>query len=299
MPSRVPRWLPIYLGVGVIWGCSFWFIKEGLGFLSVGGVAFSRSFLGALTLLSLAALTNNPLPRSRRVWGLLAVNGLLMNVVPALLFPLAETRTTTVLAGLINALTPLSTIAFLTLVFRDEPLRADQRRGLALGLVGVLVLLGVWRGLGHNPWWAVGALLLAVTCYGVSFPFTRRYLTPLGLAPVSMAAGQMLSASIALLPVLVMHPHHGGRPSLGAILAVVALGAGSSGLAYVWNYHLIERAGSAIASTTTYLTPVVAVAIGAVLLHERVTWNEPLGGLLVLVAAAWGQGWLTRVRRVT
>jgi drug/metabolite transporter (DMT)-like permease len=296
--SRVPRWLPIYLGVGVIWGCSFWFIKEGLGFLSVGGVAFARSSLGALTLLIGSRVTSTPLPRSPRVWGLLAVNGLLMNVVPALLFPLAETRATSVLAGLMNALTPLSTIFFLTLVFRDERLTRDQRRGLGLGLLGVLVVLGVWHGLGHNPWWAIVALLLAVTCYGVSFPFTRRYLTPLKLPPMSMATGQLVTATLALSPALLWHPHHGGVPSMGAILAVLALGAGSSGLAYVWNFHLIERAGSAIASTTTYLTPVVAVAVGALLLHERVTWNEPVGGTLVLLAAAWGQGWLTRRRPV-
>lgn len=296
MSSRVPRWLPIYLGVGVIWGCSFWFIKEGLGFLSVGGVAFARSSLGALTLLIGSRLTSTPLPRSKRVWGLLTVNGLLMNVVPALLFPLAETRATSVLAGLMNALTPLSTIFFLTLVFRDERLTRDQRRGLSLGLLGVLVVLGVWHGLGRNPWWTIVALLLAVTCYGVSFPFTRRYLTPLKLPPMSMATGQLVTATLVLSPALLWHPHHGGTPSMGAVLAVLALGAGSSGLAYVWNFHLIERAGSAIASTTTYLTPVVAVAVGALLLHERVTWNEPVGGVLVLLAAAWGQGWLTRRR---
>ncbi len=295
----MPRWLPMYLGVGVIWGCSFWFIKEGLTFLSFGGVAFARSLLGALTLLFGSRWSSTPLPRSPRVWGLLALNGLLMNVIPALLFPLAETRATSVLAGLMNALTPLSTIFFLTLVFRDERLSRHQVRGLVLGLLGVLVVLGVWRGLGRSPWWAVGALLLAVTCYGVSFPFTRRYLTPVGLAPMAMATGQLVMASLLLLPTLAFHPLRGVAPSLGAVLAVVGLGAGSSGLAYVWNFHLIERAGSAIASTTTYLTPVVAVVVGALVLHESLTWNEPVGGFLVLLAAAWGQGWFTRRRRVT
>jgi drug/metabolite transporter (DMT)-like permease len=289
----------MYLGVGLIWGCSFWFIKEGLTFLSFGGVAFARSLLGALTLLLGSRWSSTPLPRSPRVWGLLALNGLLMNVIPALLFPLAETRATSVLAGLLNALTPLSTIFFLTLVFRDERLSRHQIRGLVLGLFGVLVVLGVWRGLGRSPWWAVGSLLLAVTCYGVSFPFTRRYLTPVGLAPMAMATGQLVMASLLLLPTLAFPSFRGPAPSLGAVLAVVGLGAGSSGLAYVWNFHLIERAGSAIASTTTYLTPVVAVVVGALVLHESLTWNEPVGGLLVLLAAAWGQGWFTRRRRVT
>ena len=74
---------------------------------------------------------------------------------------------------------------------------------------------------------------------------------------------------------------------LGAMLALGALG---TGIAYVWNFQVIERAGATMASTVTYLTPLVAIAVGVSLLGEALTLNEPLGGLVVLLGVALAQG---------
>jgi drug/metabolite transporter (DMT)-like permease len=73
-----------------------------------------------------------------------------------------------------------------------------------------------------------------------------------------------------------------------------ALGIFGSGLAYIWNFQIVERAGSPIASTVTYLTPVVAVFIGWIFLGEHISWHEPVGGAIVILGAAISQGRFTK-----
>ncbi|MUH49549.1 MAG: EamA family transporter, partial [Actinobacteria bacterium] len=76
----------------------------------------------------------------------------------------------------------------------------------------------------------------------------------------------------------------------GPVFAMIALGVFGSGFAYIWNFKIMEAAGSAIASTVTYVTPVVAVIVGIIFLGEQVSWYEPLGATIVLIGAAIGQG---------
>jgi drug/metabolite transporter (DMT)-like permease len=70
---------------------------------------------------------------------------------------------------------------------------------------------------------------------------------------------------------------------------MLALGVFGSGFAYIWNFKVMAIAGSAIASSVTYLTPVVAVLVGIVFLQENIFWHEPVGALIVLLGAAIGQ----------
>lgn len=290
MGARGLSWRWAYLALGTAWGCSFLFIKVALDFLTPFGVAFVRCALGALTLVLIARSRGVALPRERRVWGHLLVVAMCLNIVPGVLFAVAESRTTSVLAGLINGVTPLTALFFIAVVFRDDPVTRPQLVGLALGIAGVATVLGVWRGLGHNPWWAIVALLGAVTLYGASYPYSRRHLTPLGLEPVSLAAAQVMVATAVLLPFFVADGLNGHAVTLRGGAGVLALGVFGSGLAYMWNFRIIREVGSSIASTVTYLTPVVAVIVGVALLHEPLAWNEPVGGAMVLFGAAVGQG---------
>jgi drug/metabolite transporter (DMT)-like permease len=299
MSATTRSWLPAYLGTGLVWGCSFLFIKLALGFLTPLGVAFVRCALGALTLVLIARITGVRLPRERVVWLHLWVVALCLNIIPGILFPLAETRTTSIVAGIINALTPLTTLFFMLAVFRDEPMKRYQLVGLGVGLCGVLVVLGVWQGLGRSPWWAIAALLGAVTLYGVSYPYSRRYLIPRGLAPVSLASAQLILAAATLLPAFLIDGTNGHGVTAKAACSAVALGVFGSGFAFMWNFRVISAAGSSIASTVTYLSPVVAVIAGVIFLNESVTWYEPLGGAVVVLGAAIGQGRLRLPLRVS
>ena len=282
-------WLLSYVLLGITWGMSFLFIKQGLEFLTPLGVAFGRCSLGALTLIIIAKLKGAELPKDPKIWGHLLVVALLLNVFPGILFALAETKVTSILAGIINAVTPLMTVLAILLIGRDEKPKRAQLIGLALGFIGVATVMGVWQGLGENPILYVGMLLLAVTCYGFSFPYSRRFVMPYKLEPTPMATVQLICAAAVLLPGYLYDGIAKDEFRLIPVLSMLALGIFGSGVAYIWNFEIIRAAGSAIASSVTFVTPVVAVIAGIIFLGERITWYEPVGALIVLFGAAVAQ----------
>lgn len=287
-------WLPAYLALGLVWGCSFIFIKLGLEFLTPFGVAFVRCALGAITLLIVVKLMKIDLPKEKSTWYKLWVVAMLLNVVPGILFAYAEMHVTSVLAGIINATTPLATLIVMLIAFREEKLKAEQVYGLLLGGLGVMVVLGIWQGIGDNQLTGVIALLIAVTCYGISFPYSKRNIIPLGLKPEAAATTQLIMAAITLLPFYLYDGISQDNYRPANIFAMLALGILGSGFAYIWNFSIIAAAGSSIASSVTYLTPVVAVFVGWLFLGEVIVWHEPVGALLVILGAAVSQGRFNR-----
>ena len=287
--AKKTSWVTLYIALGIVWGCSFIFIKLGLEFLTPIGVAFGRVSLGALTLVLWARFKRIALPKDRMMWLHLWVISLLLNVIPGILFALAETEVTSILAGIINAVTPLMTLLAIMIAFREEKPRNYQVAGLLMGFLGVLTVLGAWQGLGDNPASAVVALLCAVACYGISFPYSRKFVLPKKLQAESLAAGQLILGTFTLLPLYLIDGIAEDKYAIAPVLAMLALGILGSGFAYIWNFKIMEAAGSAIASTVTYVTPVVAVSVGIIFLGEEVTWYEPVGGLIVLLGAAIGQ----------
>ena len=288
--SKSQSWLGLYIALGIVWGCSFIFIKLGLEFLTPFGVAFGRCALGALALLIYLKVKGLSLVRDRKMIGHLWVVALLLNVIPGIFFAWAETEVTSILAGIINAVTPLMALIAIMLVSRNEKPTAPQIVGLLLGFLGVLTVLGAWKGLGDNPLWAILVLLAAVTCYGFSFPYSRRYILPAQLAPEVMAATQVTLGAITLLPLFLIDGIAKDEYRIGPVLAMIALGVFGSGFAYIWNFTIMRAAGSAIASSVTYVTPVVAVVVGLIFLQEKLHWYEPVGALVVLLGAAIAQG---------
>ena len=249
-----------------------------------------RCSLGAITLFIIARIRGYKLPTDRRARFHIWVVAIFLNVIPGIFYALAETEITSVLAGIINAVTPLMTLIAIMLVFRSEKVTKAQVFGLLLGFVGVLTVLGAWRGLGSNPLSAVLALLLSVACYGVSFPYSRKFILPIGLKPEAAAATQLVIAAFILLPFYLIDGVAKDNFQPGPVFAMLALGMFGRGFAYIWNFQIMAAAGSAIASSVTYVTPVVAVIVGVIFLGEGVTGYEPVGGAIVLLGAAIAQG---------
>ena len=297
-------WQTAFLALAAVWGCSFWWMKLGLVALSPLGVAFGRLLLGALALSIALLVSRAGLPRNRRTWGHLAVVAVLLNSVPFTLFAFGETLISSVLAGIINAMTPLATLVVVLAAYPEERPSRDRVIGLVIGFLGVLVVLGVWHGVTSGE--AAGALacLTAVTCYGLAYPYVRRHLSSTGEAPLPLATAQVLLGGLILLPVVVLEQLAGrgvvtGPWAWDAVLGMLALGVLGSGLAYVLNFRVIAAAGAATASAVTYLTPVVAVAVGVAVLGEHVAWYQPVGAGIVLAGVAAGQGRFSRSRRTT
>jgi drug/metabolite transporter (DMT)-like permease len=291
-PAHAPRlpWQVAFLLLAATWGCSFWWIKLGLEILAPVQVAFVRLAIGAAALLLVLVLTGARLPSKLSTWRHLFVVSLLVNSVPFTLFAYGETNISSVLAGIINAATPLTTLAVILLAFPEEKPTAERVIGLLVGFLGILVVVGVWQGLGTGEWTGVAACLGAVTCYGISFPYTRRHLAGLPESGVALATGQVMCGAAVLLPLgIAAGPLH-GPITVEPVLGMLGLGALGSGIAFALNYHVIRSAGPSTASTVTYLTPLFAIAVGVAFLGETVAWHEPAGGLVVLLGVAIAQG---------
>ena len=294
-PLRSVPWPWLFFALGLIWGCSFLFMKLGLEALTPVGVAFGRLAIGSTTLLLIARATGTPLPRARRTWGYLAVVALLFCSIPFTLFAWGETQVSSIMAGIINACTPLATLVIVLLAFPEERPTRERIVGLGIGFIGVLVVVGVWEGLGSGELLGVLACIGAIFCYGLAFPLTRRHLVNTGDGPIAIAAGQITLGALFLVPVVAVetvlgNPVVTGPPSASSILGMLALGALGSGIAYVLNTHIVAVAGGTVASSVTYVTPLVAVAAGALLLAEPLNWHEPAGAAVVLLGVAISQG---------
>ena len=291
-------WLPAYLALGLVWGCSFIFIELGLVFLSPFGVTFVRCALGAITLMIFAKARKVGLPKGKSIWRKLWVVAMLLNVVPGVLFAFAQQYITSALAGIINATTPLMTLIFMLLIFREEKIKREQVYGLLIGALGVMTVVGVWKELGGNQLIGVIALLIAVSCYGASYPYSTRNVIPLGLKPEALATGQLLMATMTLLPLFIFDGFSINNYATQSIIAMLCLGIFGSGFAYIWNFSVTAAAGSAIGSTVTYITPVVAVIVGWLYLNEAIAWHEPVGALVVIIGALLSQGRINRLVKI-
>jgi drug/metabolite transporter (DMT)-like permease len=288
-------WQASFAVLGAIWGCSFLFIKLGLQSFTPVQVAFGRLAIGALVLLVIARVTGTSLPRRRETWRHLVVAALLFCSIPFALFAWGETQVSSILAGLVNACTPLATLVVVLAAFPEEHPTRARAAGLAIGFAGVLVLVGVWEGIGRGELLGILACVGAISCYGMAFPYTRRHLVGTGDGPIGIATGQVLLAALFLLPVVVLEAALGGGAvttpvSAATILGMLALGGLGSGVAYVLNTRIVMTAGGTVASSVTYITPLFAVAAGFLVLGEPLSWHQPAGGAIVLLGVAVSQG---------
>jgi drug/metabolite transporter (DMT)-like permease len=290
---KTTSWIYQFLLLGTIWGSSFLFISLGLEALSPTGIAFWRTFIGALTLLVVMLISRIKFVRGWNAWFKIWIAGLFMSAIPAVLFGYAEQHVTSALAAIINASTPIFTVIAILIAFRAEKPKREVVIGLTVGLLGVFVVLGIWNGFGENDPLAVGALILAVICYGIGSPFLRKYVEPLKLKPEAAVFGQVFTSALTLLPFYLLGQLTTGPLSFNSVASMLALGILGTGIAYVIYYRLLAEVGSAIASAVTYLSPIIGVILGVLLLGENISWNEPVGAGIVLLGAAVAQGRLS------
>ena len=280
-----------FLLLAAIWGSSFLLIKVAVtaGVAPVW-VALYRCLFGAVTLLALCAAGRHRLPSERRTWAHAAVVAALLNAAPFTLLALGEQRVSSVLAGVLNASTPLTTLLFALLLVPGERLTGRRLAGVALGFLGVLCLFGVWRGVPGGTLTGASACLGATTCYGAGFAYTRRYYAGRGDSAVALSAALISAATVELACVapLAGPPGWPGTPAFGCLLLLGALGTGA---AYILNLGVIRTVGAAAAATVTYLTPVFSTLLGAVLLAEPVGASTLAGGVAVVAGVL-----LTRAR---
>ncbi|HET9657499.1 MAG TPA: DMT family transporter [Kineosporiaceae bacterium] len=272
--------------LALIWGSAFLWIKLSLRGFSPVQLTWTRLTLGAAVLVAVLALSARTLPRQAQLWKRLALAALLGNAIPYLLFGIAEQRISSSLAGAINATTPLWTLAIALAVRAQPALGALRLIGLLLGFLGTLVILAPWEDPGHAHLTGALLCLAASASYGASYVYVGRFLTNTGLPPVVLSAGQLTAAAGWLTLSLPAGGLTAPTWRADAVTALLVLGALGTGAAYVLNYRIIADDGALLASTVTYLLPVVAVLLGALVLNEPLTLRMLAGVFVVLTGVA-------------
>jgi drug/metabolite transporter (DMT)-like permease len=281
------RYLAMLIGLALLWGASFLFIKVAVRELTPATLITGRLGLAALTLALLVPFvvgTGETLQQLRAHAGWLVVVALVNTAIPFWLLSWGETRIDSGLASIIQASVPIFNALIAFVAFREVRVTGAPLLGVAIGFVGVALLVGA-----QPEGKVLGALAVVgmAFCYGVGGLLTGRYLKP--VQPVVVAFASTVIATLVWLPVGVAQAPS-QTPGWKTIGSVVALGIPGTALAYLLFFGLITGAGAAYASLVTYLIPPIALAYGAIFLDERFG-AYAFGGLaLILAGVALGTG---------
>jgi drug/metabolite transporter (DMT)-like permease len=269
--------------LAALWGASYMFIEIALdGGLSDAFIVFARTLLGALVLAPVA-LRRGAFAAARRRLGWLALIALVQIIGPFLLITLGQHHVTSSLAGILVASAPIFTAIVAALVVQSERLGGTGTAGLVLGFAGIGLLFGV--DLGGDGDAVLGGLgiLLASLGYAVGALVAKRRLAD--VPPVGVAGSIMALSALFLLPA-VPFAAPSAAPDLGVAGALLVLGAGGTGVAFLIFYILNAEIGPGRASIVAYIAPVFSVFYGVTLLDEAFTAGTA-AGLVLILAGSW------------
>jgi drug/metabolite transporter (DMT)-like permease len=266
--------------LAALWGASYMFIEIALDDLSPVALVFARTALGALVLAPVAA-HRGAFAAARRHAGTLAVVGLVQIAGPFVLIAAGQHQDVpSSLAGILVASAPIFTALLAGLILPSERLKGIGLVGIAVGMAGVALLFGV--DLAGDALLGGAMILLASVGYAVGALLAKRRLD--AVPPVALAASIMMVGAIATAPLAALDaPDH--APSLGTVAALLALGAGGTGVAFLIFYTLNADVGPSRASVVAYLAPAFSVLYGVTLLDEPFTVATAGGLALILVGS--------------
>jgi drug/metabolite transporter (DMT)-like permease len=275
-------WLSLSI-TAALWGASYMFIKVDLDHgLSEGFIICARTILGAAILAPMAIRAGAIAMVWERRWWALALAAAQV-IVPFGLITFGENHVPSSLAGILVATSPLFIALLAIKVDQDERSQGWGLVGVLLGMVGVILLFGV--DLSGDAETLVGGLMIvgAGACYAVAVLIAKRGFT--GVPPVAVAASNLVISAVVWLPfALASLPTH--DPGANAILSLLALGAGGTGIAFLFFYTSIAEVGPARAAVVAYVAPAFSVVYGVTLLDEDLTVGT-IGGLVLILAGSW------------
>ena len=244
--------------LAALWGGSFIFIRIAAPVLGPIVLVTLRVFLAGSALLVYALITRSDLELRTR-WRQYLILGALNSAIPFVLISTAELQLPASLAAILNATSPLFG-AVIAAIWIKDPLTRRKIAGLALGLIGVGVLVG-WSPTEFTPVVALaaGASLLGAAFYGLASVYTKAKVV--GARPIGMATGSQFAAGLLLLP-FVPFSTRAGSPSITVVFSVLALALLCTALAYLLYFRLIVDVGPAKALTVTFLVPIFGTLWG-------------------------------------
>ncbi|WP_438353968.1 DMT family transporter [Microbacterium sp. CJ88] len=287
-------WL-LFAAMSLIWGLPYLFIKQAVDSYSPASIVAGRTLIGALLLLPFALRQKALRPAWRKIGWVLAFAAIEI-AGPFLLLGHAEQTLPSGLTGLLVATVPLFA-AIIAFTRGDRSvLRPSRAIGLVVGFGGVAIIVagpGLAVG-GPGALLAIGELMLVAICYAIApFIIATKLKDVPSLGSITLA---LAAVGLFYLPIGLLTQHQ--VPTLGSTTALVLLGVICTAVAFITFFALIDHVGPARAPLFTYVNPVVAIALGAIILGEEVTVGLLVGFPLVILGC-WlaATGGTIRLRR--
>lgn len=290
----------LLLTLSLLWGGSFFFVGIAVDELPPFTVVVLRVGLAAIALHLVVRARGLHMPRDPKLWGAFLAMGFLNNVVPFSLIVWGQTQIASGLASILNATTPLFGVVVAHFLTSDERLSGGRLVGVLIGFTGVVFMIGpaALGGVGGNVLAQI-AVLGAALFYAISGVYGRRF-GRMKVSPLITATGQITASTLMLLPLALFVDQPWSLPVPGpeTWAAIAGLSLLSTALAYILFFRILATAGATNIMLVTFLIPVSAILLGALVLAEHLDPRHFLGMALIFagLAAIDGRFW-KRLRR--
>ncbi len=290
-----PAYWALIILLGAVWGCSFLFNAILIREMSPFWVSAGRVSLGALICWLVFFGTGKRLPAERRLYPQLLVLGILNYAIPFALFPFAEQTVASSIVGVINGMTPMTTVIVSQLWPGGEKATWNKVAGVLVGFAGAVILsLPSLRENASAQLVGLLAALGATICYALTLNYARRFskVQPYAVASLSLSGAALVMIPIALVfsgvPVITR------AETWGALLGISVF---STSFSFLLVYWLLPRVGATNLSLNTFITPISAILLGGLVLHERFESIHLLGIGVIFLGLLLIDGRLVRVMR--
>jgi drug/metabolite transporter (DMT)-like permease len=273
------RGLTLFIALSVIWGTPYLFIRIAVEYVEPSVMVALRVALGALLLLPVA-IARGQFRGIRPYLPWVGVFALVEITGPFLMLGYAETVLASSTTALLIAAVPIVAAVLARALGLDARLGGIRLLGLAVGISGVAVLVGL--DIPGDQWWAVGAAAITVVGYALGPIVISTKLAeapPLAVISLALAANAVVYAPIAW----VQRPTE-PIPS-SAWWSIAVLGILATAIAFLIFFALVAEVGPSRMTVITFLNPAVAVLLGVLILSEPITWGLLLGFPLVLLGS--------------
>jgi drug/metabolite transporter (DMT)-like permease len=281
-PINLPLELTLLVILAAIWATSYTFIKIGVATIPPLTLIATRTLIAGLMLLAVMRMRGIAMPMGRAIWGRFLFQALMNSAVPFTLIAWAERTVDADLAVILNSTTPIFTFLLTVFITRHERVTLRTGFGVATGLAGVTLIVGVGalNGLGRDILGQL-AIVLATVLYAGAAIYGRTFK---GMPSMVPAAGSLLAGAAILMPLsLIVDRPWTLHPSEAGLWALLGLAVLSTAIPFVIYFRLMQTLGPVRATAQAFLRVPFGVLIGSLALGETLSVTSWIGFICVII----------------
>ncbi|HED3891258.1 TPA: DMT family transporter [Morganella morganii] len=270
--------------LGIIWGTNFIFMRQASEWISPVQIVFLRVLCGFVPIAVMAWMQKAVRREHLKYTGHFLVMALLATVIYYWAFASGTSLLLSGVSGVLSGAIPLFSFIVAAIFLRQEKITVMRLCGLMLGFAGVILIAKPWQISGESISLAgVGYMILGSLSVGISFVYAKKFLADKQIAPLALTTYQI---GLALVILACITPFTGitaiAQDSTASLGLIIGLGLLGTGVAYLTYYYLILNLGAVVASSVTYIPPVVALIVGFLAANEQLGVTEILSMVLIM-----------------